>query len=196
MCFVPVFDLGNVLLGYDYELCYERVRCCCRPGARVEEVISRHLGQADLDRGGSLDQIYPWLVRDLALTMTPDEFRLAWNDIFWPLPGMFEVVEESPRPRYLLSTTNEAHVAWMHERFQPLLDLFDHCFFSCEIGLRKPDPALFRHVESYTGQAPERHLLIDDVAVNVAGAQAAGWQAFQFQGAQDCRRRLRELAER
>jgi HAD superfamily hydrolase (TIGR01509 family) len=194
MPLVHVFDLGRVLIWFDEELVYQRLRERCPPGAPVEAVFNAHLAAAAVDIGGDFDSLHPLLLRDLGLAMTLEELRLAWNDIFSPMPEMLAVVKETPRPRYLLSTTNEPHVSWLRERFGYVFELFDRCFLTCEIGLRKPDPALFRYVESVSGQPPQRHLLIDDLAENVAGAQAAGWQAIQFLGVEDCRRRLVELA--
>jgi len=194
MPLVHVFDLGNVLVGYDEDRCLRRLRAACREGAPVEEVLRHHLDSIRPEIGGDFDALHPLLVRDLGLTMTPEELRLAWNDIFESVPGMLEVVRKSPRPRYMLSSTNEPHVAWLRQHFGWVFDLFDHCFLSNEIGLTKPDIALFRHVESVTGQAPERHLLIDDLLQNVDAARAAGWHAVRFLGVEDCQRRLAQAA--
>ena len=190
---IHVFDLGNVLIRFDGAAFLRRLTAACREGAPVTETVNRDVDALRIETGGDFEALHPLLVRDLGLTMAPDEFRLAWNDIFEPIPGMREVVEETPRPRYMLSTTNEPHAAWLRQRFPQVFALFDYCFLSNEVGLKKPDLALFRHVESVTGEASERHLFIDDLPKNVAGARAAGWQAFQFLGVEDCRRQLSEI---
>jgi putative hydrolase of the HAD superfamily len=46
---------------------------------------------------------------------------------------------------------------------------------SCAVGLRKPDPEMFAHVEAQLGVKPDECVLVDDFAANVAGARAAGW---------------------
>ena len=194
MPLIHVFDLGNVLVRVDEDLFLQRLRARCRPGAAIAITFAEHALAVGIDVGGDFELLHPLLVRDLGLAMTPDEFRLAWNDIFTPMPEMLAVVCESPRPRYLLSSTNAPHVAWLRERFGYVFDLFDQCFFTNEIGLRKPEPALFRHVESVTGRPPSHHLFMDDLPQNVAGARAAGWHALQFVGVEDCRRRLAALA--
>jgi len=196
MPLVHILDLGNVLIAHEEGLFYERVRERGRAGAPVVEVVNRHLEELAVDIGGDFDQLHPRLVQDLGLTMSLAELRLAWNDIFTPIGEMIELAAAMPRPRYLLSTTNEPHVTWLREHYGYVFDLFDHCFLTCEIGLRKPDLALFRHAESVTQQPPERHVFVDDREENVAGARAAGWHAFQFAGVEDCRRRLAELAGR
>ena len=65
--------------------------------------------------------------------------------------------------------------------------------FSHEVGVRKPDRPIFRHVESLSGRPAEEHVFVDDLPEHVAGARAAGWQAIQFRGVEDCRRRLAAL---
>ena len=45
---------------------------------------------------------------------------------------------------------------------------------SGEVGLRKPDPAVYRLAARLLGVAPERCVVVDDVPANVRGAAAAG----------------------
>jgi HAD superfamily hydrolase (TIGR01509 family) len=190
MALIRVFDLGNVLLFVKNALFFERVRPRCRPGCRLEEAFPEYYDRARIDRGGDFEALHEELVRDLGLKMDCDELREAWNDIFAPNPPMLEVVRESPRPRYLLSNTNAPHVEWIRERYPDIFPLFDGCVLSNEVGVRKPDAAIYRHVESLSGQPAERHVFIDDIPEFVAGARAVGWQAIQFQGVEDCLKRL------
>lgn len=194
MPLIHVFDLGKVLVDYDFSLFERRLAAACRQGAPVMEVVGRHLDRIRPEIGGDFDSVHPLLVRDLELAMTMEELRLAWNDIFTPIPGMAELVAETPRPRYLLSTINEPHATWIRERFGHILELFDHCFLSNEIGLAKPDMALFRHVERETGVEPGRLLFVDDLAENVMAARAAGWRVIQFTGVEECRRQIAQAA--
>lgn len=59
-------------------------------------------------------------------------------------------------------------------------DLFDGLFFSCDLGVRKPDLAFYHAVASAIGSPPEALLFFDDHQANVDGARAAGWQAERF----------------
>lgn len=193
MALIRVFDLGNVLLFVKEALFFERVRPRCRPGCRLEETFREYYDRARIDRGGDFDALHEELVRELELSMDCDELREAWNDIFAPNPPMLEVVRESPRPRYLLSNTNAPHVQWIRERYPDIFTLFDGCVLSNEVRVRKPEAAIYRHVESLSGEPAERHVFIDDVPEFVAGARAVGWQAIHFQGAEDCLKRLAAL---
>ncbi len=58
---------------------------------------------------------------------------------------------------------------------------------SGDIGLIKPDVAIYRtHAESF-GLDPASTIFIDDTLVNVEGAKAAGWKAVRFTGAEQLR---------
>jgi putative hydrolase of the HAD superfamily len=48
---------------------------------------------------------------------------------------------------------------------------------SHEVGVAKPDPAVFALTAERVGAAPGQLVLLDDVAANVEAARAAGWQA-------------------
>lgn len=57
----------------------------------------------------------------------------------------------------------------------------DGFFFSCDLGLAKPDPEFFRAIVARLGCAPAETLFVDDIAANVEGARAAGLVAEQLQ---------------
>jgi putative hydrolase of the HAD superfamily len=54
---------------------------------------------------------------------------------------------------------------------------FDQTFYSCDLGLAKPDPAYFRAILSAIDVPASEVLFIDDNAANVAGAAGVGLQA-------------------
>jgi putative hydrolase of the HAD superfamily len=66
-------------------------------------------------------------------------------------------------------------------------------FSSCYMGLRKPEPAMYRRALDILGCAPRRVLFIDDREENVAGGKAAGMKAIRFQGGDALRMELEEL---
>ena len=183
-----VFDLGNVLIFVHEQRFYRKLAAASRAGAPTRQVFLEAFDRADVGRGGDFETICSTLVRRAGLRLTPDEFRLAWCDIFTPNPPMLELVRALPRPRVLLSNTNRLHVEWIDAQFPEVRPLFDHCVFSHEVRLLKPDPAIYHHVESLTGLPPERHLFTDDILENVAAAEACGWRAHQFRDAESYER--------
>jgi len=57
------------------------------------------------------------------------------------------------------------------------LELFDVVVDSCDVGLRKPDPAIFRLTCERLGVAPEAAVFLDDTRRHVESARAVGLQA-------------------
>ena len=59
---------------------------------------------------------------------------------------------------------------------------FDAMVVSWEVGLLKPDPAIYHLTLQRLGVAAADALFVDDRPTNVAGAEAAGLQGFRFAG--------------
>ena len=57
------------------------------------------------------------------------------------------------------------------------IDLFDVVVDSCDVGLRKPDPAIFRLTCDRLGVAPEAAVFLDDTRRHVESARAVGLHA-------------------
>lgn len=60
-------------------------------------------------------------------------------------------------------------------------EIFDRLFFSCELGVAKPEAGFFEKVRRGLGILPAAILFIDDAQANVDAARAAGWQAQLYQ---------------
>jgi FMN phosphatase YigB (HAD superfamily) len=56
-------------------------------------------------------------------------------------------------------------------------DVFDHLFFSCEIGWQKPNHAYFQHIEKMLNLEKESILFWDDSHLNIEAARECGWNA-------------------
>ena len=80
-------------------------------------------------------------------------------------------VQEHYRARYLWETLG-------------LRDHFDAIHYAADYGVKKPDPAFFRAIETRTGFAAKSLLLIDDSQCNVAAAQRCGWSSILWEGSQ------------
>ena len=73
-----------------------------------------------------------------------------------------------------LVTNNVKEASKQWREMVPVDELFDVIVDSSEVGMRKPNPAIFQHAIELLGVAPERAVFLDDAPGNVAGAQAAG----------------------
>jgi putative hydrolase of the HAD superfamily len=77
-----------------------------------------------------------------------------------------------------LVTNNVKEASSQWRELVPVDELFEVIVDSSEVGMRKPNPAIFRHaLELLGGVAPERAVFLDDASGNVVGARAAGLHA-------------------
>jgi putative hydrolase of the HAD superfamily len=184
-----VFDLGGVLaevagvatmrelagIGSDDELWRRWLGC---PWVRRFE-----LGQCTAEEFGA------GMVDEWQLPMTGAEFVDLFSDwVQRPSDGADELVADAAAhvPVALLSNMNAVH--WERSVGSwPLIDRFDHVFTSFQLGLIKPDVEVFAHVAEALALEPARILFLDDNAINVAGAQAAGFQAQRVRGVAEAR---------
>ena len=133
-------------------------------------------------------------VSEWALDLPPERFLEIFRD--WPIgpyPGTAEVLAEVKRsvPIGCLSNTNTMH--WEHQTaLWPILDMFDFRFLSFELGLAKPDEAIFHAVADRLPFGRDRILYFDDVDVNSEAARSFGFQSKQVRGIDEVKRELRE----
>jgi putative hydrolase of the HAD superfamily len=71
------------------------------------------------------------------------------------------------------------------------LSAFDHVTLSFDLGVVKPDPAIYEQCLDGIGTPPERTLFLDDRMANVQGAEVLGMRAIQFLDRDDVLLRVR-----
>jgi HAD superfamily hydrolase (TIGR01509 family) len=79
----------------------------------------------------------------------------------------------------LVSNTNAVHARFCRERL-PVLARFDTLMMSHEVGLVKPDPAIYRTALDRLGAVPERSVFFDDIPAYVQAARSLGMHAEVF----------------
>lgn len=72
-------------------------------------------------------------------------------------------------------------------------DMFDAVVISAEVGMRKPEPRIFRHAAELLGLEPEECILIDDIVANVTAAELLGFTGVLHSRAGQTNQRLAEL---
>jgi putative hydrolase of the HAD superfamily len=83
---------------------------------------------------------------------------------------------EGYRLGLITNNVREGSATW--RALVPVDELFDVVVDSCEVGMRKPNPAIFHHaLDLLGGVEPAQAVFLDDSPGNVVGAQRAGLQA-------------------
>lgn len=83
---------------------------------------------------------------------------------------------------YYLSNMPQPYARTLEQRHD-FFQWFDGGVFSGDVNHIKPEPAIYELLESRYALQPERAVFIDDLALNVAAAQARGWHGIQFESA-------------
>lgn len=180
-----IFDIGNVLIGWQPEAYYDGQIGETRRRAFFD-AVPIHAVNIEIDRGapflGSLEALaiqHPdWAAEILG-------WHSGWIHMVQP------VIEESVAtlralkakgiPVYALTNFGDETFDIALKAF-PFLREFDKAFVSARLGLIKPDPAIYAVVEEETGIAPERLLFTDDRPENIEAAAARFWQTHPFTG--------------
>jgi epoxide hydrolase-like predicted phosphatase len=81
--------------------------------------------------------------------------------------------------RTLLLTNNIREYSTQWRAKLPVDELFEFVVDSSEVGMRKPEPRIFRLALDKLGVAPGEAVLLDDIAVNTEAARALGMHAIQ-----------------
>lgn len=107
-------------------------------------------------------------------------------------PEMVDLLQALAR-RYRLGLVSNASPSLRHQliRWPHVLGLFEVVLISAEVGLRKPDPRIYRLALRRLQLAPEEALFVDDKARNVEGARAVGMEGIVFTSPAQLREELR-----
>lgn len=103
-------------------------------------------------------------------------------------PEMIDLVRSVRRHcATALMTNNVAEAGW---RASFPFELFDCVIDSSEVGLRKPDPLIYAKLVALSSTPPENIVFVDDLAENIAPANAMGIHGIEFTGIDALRRSL------
>lgn len=194
-----IFDFGDVIIDLD------------------KEGVPRAL--EDYGVPASDTELVAWANQYEAGRITTDEFlgrlgnRLGepdkevlirhWNTTIRHLPeGRLEFLEnlrDSGEYRmFLLSNTNELHMTYVarqlgEKTFSRFKACFEGFYLSYQVGMRKPETGIFRHVLEENRLEAEETLFIDDTLEHILGARSTGINTWHLQvGRED----VRELKSR
>jgi glucose-1-phosphatase len=191
-----IFDLGKVIVPFDFERGYQAM--AERSGLDATDVRKRIAAtQCVLPyETGQLEtaEFVRTINRALGQNFTVDEFQELWSIIFLPETLLPEELFVTLKERYrlvLLSNTNDLHFNFIQKRYR-LLRHLDEYVLSYKAKAAKPDHRIYQAAIRAAQCRPEECFFTDDIPEYVAGAQAAGIKAVQFQGYEPLLVSLRE----
>lgn len=191
-----IFDLGRVLIQVDFTR--GLFRHYTSPVFDDLTLLNRLMNDPlfrDFNSGKiSAQQMYETVKEKFHVELPYREFVREWCNIFDPMDGMEEVLQQVARrfPVGLLSDIDPLH--WEHCRKQfPMLSVFGKPTLSFEIGDMKPAEICYFQAAKNVGKSEESCLFIDDRLQNVQGALKAGMKSLQFTDVVSLKRELGKL---
>ena len=176
-----IFDLGKVLLDFDFNLAAKRLQPRCRV---TSEELRRFIDQSTLlfrFETGQIDARQFFLeVQSLSgYEGSFKEFSQIFANIFSPIEPMIELQSQLTArgiPTFVFSNTNDLAISHVRADY-PFYSNFQGYVLSYEHGVMKPDPRLYEQVEAMTGLSVPDLFYIDDRAENIETALQRGWRA-------------------
>ncbi len=183
-----IFDLGNVIIDIDVPRAAQSFAKLS--GQKPEDVLelfstSGLFGQFET---GKLDAAgFRNYVRELLEYPGWEDAVVdtAWNALLLDIPPeRIEMIQKLGKNYrlFLLSNTSSIHIEAVNQILEKatgvarLDDLFEKLFLSYEMGLMKPDPAIYEQVLQEAGLETSETLFLDDNENNIIAARALGIQ--------------------
>ena len=196
---ILVFDLGDVLYEVDYNKSLEKFKALAAIPFNPEPSEFFYLDLFNRFETGSLsEKAFRNEIREL-LGSNPldEEIDLAWNSMLQGVKNrrMADLVKlKKEYPLFLLSNTNPIHYRKLESECPGLFSLFDRSFFSFEMGIRKPSPAIYEKAAHLGEFSLKNAWMIDDRNENIEGAKLSGMKVFQVRNQADWEGLMKLLA--
>ncbi|MBI3696543.1 MAG: HAD family phosphatase [Acidobacteria bacterium] len=181
-----LFDLGNVLIAFDFTRGYRALEGVCpHPAQEIPLRIAASNLVPPYERGEvSSEEFYRQLCEVLDLRVSYEQFCDLWSTIFLPDPIVSEDLLTSLHRRYrmvLISNTNDIHFRMIQSHY-PLIRHFDALILSHQVGAMKPADRIYQEAIRQARCRPEECFYTDDIPEFVEGGRRNGLDAVQFTG--------------
>jgi HAD superfamily hydrolase (TIGR01509 family) len=177
---VIVFDLGKVLLDFDYA---KAAKLIAANGRFTPEQIGAHINQSLIHTRFETGHMTEKEFLTEAMTVTgfqgtEPEFAKIFCEIFEPIPQLIDFhasLKKRGIPTFIFSNTNILQLGYIRRTY-PFFGGFDDYILSFEHGAMKPQEKLYEVVEQRTRRRGEQILYIDDRPENILAGAARDWQ--------------------
>ncbi|MDD5196694.1 MAG: HAD family phosphatase [Candidatus Omnitrophica bacterium] len=185
---VVLFDLGNVLIDFDYNISAQRIaRFCDRSPKEIAGFFFDSEITVLFEEGKiSPVEFFTKVKAMLDLKLSYAAFVPIWDEIFFLSAKNRSVYSliSNLKLRYriaLISNIDILHYEYLKQRF-PVFNVFDNLFLSYELGLVKPSPLIYQKVLAALKVGPENVFYTDDRPELVESAQGLGIKSCVFSG--------------
>ena len=192
-----VFDLGKVLLDFDYRIASRRI---AGHGKLDADSVQRFFEQSPLlysYESGLItrQQFFDAVCNATGFSGSLEEFGAFFADIFSPIEPMVTLHAElrsAGVPTYIFSNTNDLAIEHINRNFAFMRN-FDAQVLSYEVRAMKPAARIYEMLEQLSGYRGAELLYLDDRPENVDAGAARGWQVILHTTPEASWARVREL---
>lgn len=188
------FDIGNVLLKFNYEKMLRQMASLCFLSTdELHHFFLDHPYPLQYELGQITSQQFFHRIQLVSKKrLNYLDLAFAASDVFEEMPNMAFLIESLKKLGHtlvLLSNTNEIHFSFIKKHY-PILAQFDHKILSYEAGLRKPDPKIF--IKSLEFSKNSFNFYTDDLEENIVSAKKTGLDASQFINVKELEQTLKQ----
>ncbi|MGA2662530.1 MAG: HAD family phosphatase [Verrucomicrobiota bacterium] len=192
-----VFDLGKVLVDFDYMIAARRLAARSKMSPeRLMAVLVRSSSFIEYERGRvTRRELFNEICRATGFNGSLEEFALFFSDIFAEIKPMVELHAELRNrgfATYVFSNTNDLAVEHLRRAF-PFFGNFDGYIFSYEHGVLKPEAGLYEVLERQSGRRAGELLYLDDRLENTQAGAARGWEVILHESPEKSQAAIRGL---
>lgn len=177
---IVVFDLGKVLLDFDYSIAGRRIAAQSKmPASEVQKFLDQtpllHRYETGLM---TRQEFFETVCAQTGFRGHINEFSGHFADIFTEMRDMTALhaaIRRRGIPTYIFSNTNDLAAEHVRRAF-PFFANFDGYVLSHEVGAMKPAAKIYEALENMSGKRGSQILYIDDRQENIDAGAARGWQ--------------------
>lgn len=180
-----IFDLGRVLVNIDNNLLVEKLFKGLNAD-NLQELGRKTMGDPTMVEFNCgripAQEFHRRMCETYGLDLDFKAFQSLWCEIFYTMDGMEDLVRSISKKMTvgLLSDTDPIHWSFIC-RHWPWIAAIKNPTLSYEVGVMKPDAAIYLAAAQNVQTPPPQCLFIDDLQANVDGARAVGMRAIRFE---------------
>ena len=176
---VILFDWGNVILDYSYDLTFKRwAELTPFDYNFFRTYFKFDYKLVEYEKGEiSSQEYFNYITKLLDISWKFEVFSRGWNSIYIGINSQIISLLKRLKKNYklyLLTNTNELHANCWKNKYPDILSLFDGIFCSHELHSHKPEPEIYEDVLKKMDSDPKYVLFVDDNKENVLGAKQVG----------------------
>lgn len=142
----------------------------------------------------SKEEYWKKVLEILKINENPKVLQKIYLDGYKPIEGTIEIIRKL-KVRYKLAYLSD-NVKDRAEYLQAKFDFkkdFDCGVLSHDVGVRKPDPMIYKLVLEKLGIKPEESIFIDDLEISLEGARKVGLKTVLFKNPQQLINSLKKI---